>query len=711
MSWYYLYLQVIVLPQPNKAPMKLILILCTLSFCVLSAFGKDTGKLYPISKGNLWGYIDKTGTTVIRPQFYSAGQFSEGLAPVRVNGTYGYIDQTGTVVISPAYDLALLFYDGQAKVFLDGKPYFIDKKGAITFQHTYQDISSFDHHSFAIATTQSGKYGVINRRGALIVDTVFQKINPFNDGLAVVEGLAHLPYPTDTTQVEKFEVGVIDTTGKWIVPYGRYSAIHDFQNNYSKVTLLRKPTPNKIRSTLPVDNEFLSSKQYLDSLITYFESQNDEPIEYAIIDNRGNQRFIIQEQNYNFNFKYQGFHEDLAVVSIYLPSIDSLKSRERTQYKGIINSDGKIVLSDTGWKEISPFSYNRAFVLDSKGNWKMIDKSGKQIGALVYEEVVYGPEYSASPRNPFEDGIAFVKLPEGWCMIDTMGKILSQPKSLRGIHYDEITRRGDMMFIIEYIGGPNSRYSSNYGFFDPKRTIFVAPRFIHIDINNFDNDLIYAMKDERKCYILNTGKIIWQEDSATTTPTELNIDYMYRGYYYVTSRDNKELEVIGSWFRSYSNSDSITLESKGNNHSLHMVLNPEKSTIWLEKYSGMELVVANTSTDTLYFAAQDSRLYLKIQAQNKNGEWKDIEYLPSSWCGNSYHTLFLAPNEQWKFAAPVYHGEFKTKLRAQLLYLKDKKQKTDNVIYSNEIEGTFNPGQFFNRREYFPGGLMDPYNE
>ncbi|MBL7973292.1 MAG: hypothetical protein JNJ85_00170 [Candidatus Kapabacteria bacterium] len=108
---------------------------------------------------------------------------------------------------------------------------------------------------------------------------------------------------------------------------------------------------------------------------------------------------------------------------------------------------------------------------------------------------------------------------------------------------------------------------------------------------------------------------------------------------------------------------------------------------------------------------------MKVQALNSKGEWKDIEYLPSSWCGNSYHTLTLNSKHYWTFLTPVYEGEFKTKLRIELKYIdptdksEKRRDKNEITVYSNEYEGSINPGQFWNKREYYPSGLMDPYND
>ncbi|MBN1460634.1 MAG: WG repeat-containing protein, partial [Armatimonadetes bacterium] len=47
----------------------------------------EVAGLYPVSVDGKWGYIDKTGTIRIQPQFDDARDFSDGLAAVRVRGT------------------------------------------------------------------------------------------------------------------------------------------------------------------------------------------------------------------------------------------------------------------------------------------------------------------------------------------------------------------------------------------------------------------------------------------------------------------------------------------------------------------------------------------------------------------------------------------------------------------------------------------------
>lgn len=653
----------------------------------LSAFGQDN--LFPIIKVSLWGYIDKTGKEVINPQFKSAGQFSEGLAAVRLNGTYGFIDKSGSFIIKPKFDFALPFQGGQAKVFLDGKPYFIDKKGNVTFQHNFKSISSFENHSFAIAITQTDKYCLINRDGKLITDTVFKKINPFNDGVAIVYGLNHLPYPKDSTQLEKFETGVIDSTGKWLIQYGNYKDIGSFQNGYASAVRFNQT-----------------------------EKESGWSRDDAIIDRSGKLKFILPAGKFFLDFNNKGFYDDLAVVYIYpekKDSTESYNSYDKRKYKGIINTDGVILFSDTSWKEITPFRFNRAFVQDKSENWKLINTKGKQVCDSTFKNILY-KSYRGNPDEIFTNGKAWVKLSSGWAVIDTNGRILSQPNVFTGIHDSRLSRVGDMIFIEEDISVESDKYSFRYGFWNSKTNSIISPTYHDIDMNGLNNDLIYAMKDGITNYINSNGEVIWQgTEGNTTTLANLNIDFMNRAYFYAYSKPNKK--DLGG-FGGSSNfpkkiSKSITFPKK----ELSVVVNYElKDTIYGDN-NAITVYIGNTTGGKINFNAQDSRLYMKVQALNSNGEWKDIEYLPNSWCGNSYHTLTLDSKHYWTFLTPIYEGEFKTKLRIELKYIDptDKSEKrwdkNEITVYSNEFEGSINPGQFWNKREYYPSGLMDPYND
>jgi hypothetical protein len=83
------------------------LVVLTTSSCKQKEAEEEKGPLFPIVKNGKYGFINKSGEVVIKPQFHSARDFSEGLAMICVKrkGHYlwGYIHKTGRIVIDPQF--------------------------------------------------------------------------------------------------------------------------------------------------------------------------------------------------------------------------------------------------------------------------------------------------------------------------------------------------------------------------------------------------------------------------------------------------------------------------------------------------------------------------------------------------------------------------------------------------------------------------------
>lgn len=82
-------------------------------------------------------------------------------------------------------------------------------------------------------------------------------------------------------------------------------------------------------------------------------------------------------------------------------------------------------------------------------------------------------------------------------------------------------------------------------------------------------------------------------------------------------------------------------------------------------------------------AAQKSRLPIVRAAVDKDRQWKPIETLSRSFCGNSYHRVRLPAHQCWVFSAPAYGGSQHSRMRFRC-----------GDIVSNEFDGTVNLAQF-----------------
>lgn len=649
-----------------------------LTICSFTVFAQQGQKLYPVYENNKWGYIDYNGKTVIKPQFNSAGYFSEGLAPVRLNGTYGYVDLNGNFVIKPQFDFAMQFVDGIGMVYINSKPFFIDKNGIRLFDHDYKSISEFGANYCTAVCTKSEKYGVIDRSGKLIVDTTYQKIGDFSNGVAIISGNGHNPAKRDETKPEKYEIGVIDSLGNRVVEFGIYNFIDDFINGYSHVQFIDKNTNNEVN---------------------------------GIIDTKGKYRFTIPRENWELDPNNYHFVNDLAIINVKLCNPDTLRiwsSSTRFHYKGVINPIGEIVVSNPAWNDLTPFVQDRAFAKDTLGNWYLINTKGEMVTNEAFKNIIFD-KYNIHPEYLFTDGIALVETEKGLGAIDTSGNFVIKPRQFHNFTNYRLIRIGNLIVSGDY--SVNDFLSGGH--------MFVSSVLNKIDVQDnkinfkeFEDCLNYVRNWNDYGYMDSFGNMVWKQRDVTNKQRKLNIDFMIEGSYYAASKSKAELDGFDGWWKSDNNSKPITDNGMFQPKSFQIAVDLNEKTIWKKKYDAFKLYIANTTKDTVFFNAQNSRLYLKFQAKDMDGNWKDIEYLDNSFCGNSYHHLFLAPNEYWELAAPVFYGEFKTKLRAELRYIKNKNIYNQNdikTLYSKEFDGYINPGQLWNRKAYYPNGLNDAY--
>lgn len=214
----------------------------------LAAVQNDDGK---------WGFIDKTGKTVISMDFDYAGTFSEGLAVVVVHQRYGYVDHNGKLVISARFKQAQEFSEGLALVRTRGKfvaPFgitlgtaaderkefeYIDKSGKVRLRLKGEHASDFSEGlaEFGLVKQDGHLYcGYADKSGKLVIEPRFGSCDDFSDGLGLVllDGKWHF----------------IDKNGE-IILSPPYVEVWPFQNGLARV--LDGPTPSSAADSGYID--------------------------------------------------------------------------------------------------------------------------------------------------------------------------------------------------------------------------------------------------------------------------------------------------------------------------------------------------------------------------------------------------------------------------------------------------------------------------
>jgi hypothetical protein len=132
--------------------------------------------LAPVNRTKDCGYVDERGTLVLQPKVSPGeidcatvwGDFVNGLARWKFGKKYGFIHRTGKTVIEPKFDLTFHFSEGLAAVMIGGKWGYIDTSGKIVIQPMPLMRAEDFHNGLAFVSTKDGKYGYIDRTGKFI---------------------------------------------------------------------------------------------------------------------------------------------------------------------------------------------------------------------------------------------------------------------------------------------------------------------------------------------------------------------------------------------------------------------------------------------------------------------------------------------------------------------------------------------------------------
>jgi hypothetical protein len=238
------------------------------------------------NKDGRWGFMDKQGNTkfLLPEDVYYVSSFSDGLAQFYVynsenNGIcvkFGYVDKEGKIVINPIFTHCTADEEGYI---LDG----ID-----------DDISSFKNGYAKIFNEGIAGAGLINKKGEIVVDTIYTQIEIQNNGLLLYEDDDSFTFKTfpESNQSNLFnsnkelqhnnnlfplkkngKYGYVNSQKKRILP-PIYEQADNFYMNYANVTINGKKKlinkSGKVIYTYP-SSPFISVSIYNKPWLDYIE--------------------------------------------------------------------------------------------------------------------------------------------------------------------------------------------------------------------------------------------------------------------------------------------------------------------------------------------------------------------------------------------------------------------------------------------------------
>lgn len=248
------------------------------------SIGRFSENLCPIRVNNKWGYIDPNGKVVIDPQYDKALNFSiEKIARVKKDGLDYYIDVRGNTLFSCDKALTPLIFD-RAIIERNGEKILADKKGNNICSINADKVYSFSEKDSLATIIKDGKASKINLQGEVILNTKYDNIEEFNNGLAFVK--------------RNKKTGVIDLNGKEIINptfdwVGRLSANeYGLSSNINVICLVKEENNqnifyyfdlngNLIGKDMPSPEAYIPQNPQKEDFVKYFDSKLTEldPIE------------------------------------------------------------------------------------------------------------------------------------------------------------------------------------------------------------------------------------------------------------------------------------------------------------------------------------------------------------------------------------------------------------------------------------------------
>jgi len=281
---------------------------------------------------------------------------------------------------------------------------FINKKGEIIIKPKYYKVHNFSNNIAVIQKYGEG-YGYINKEGKEIVTPNSLKTRTFSEGIGIIE----------KKENNKFIINLIDSTGKILLSFNKYKAIHQFSEGLAAVAT----------------EKYLNKTHVNNSINTSF------PTTYGYINKKGEE---VIKPNKNFYYALP-FHDSVAVIAsanknmmYYLINHKGEIISEFFSQRHVSSNNNRIIISDknkkvgyinTKGETIIPpkFSYGSNFSegLASVGNkyFAFIDTSGTQI-TETYSYI-----------NNFSEGFAAVEQNKLWGFINKKGKMIIEPQFIK----------------------------------------------------------------------------------------------------------------------------------------------------------------------------------------------------------------------------------------------------------------------------------------
>ncbi len=333
------------------------------------------------------------------------------------NCEWGYIDTSGQAVVPPKYSFVKDFINNVGIVECQGKWGVVNRKAEVVLPCAYDEVRFLENTNNSIIQVylQQPKYGLIDTLGQLAVHAVYDEIGSFSEGRLAVRrnGLW----------------GFADRDGLEVIPC-RFREVQNFSESLAAVRLGSGWGFIDKQGHVEVDFSLKKVGNFKNGLAWAAVAEG-----VGYINPKG--EFAIPPR-FDKAHDFQGGIARVAKGGEY----------------GLIGLDGQFLLRPR-FAEIQEFNeHGLAVAREGKSNlrYSLISRRGELVGKLQFKEIM-----------PFSEGLAAVKIKEGYGFIDTTGKLAIMDVYVNAAAFSEglaavqkdgacgyINRKGEVVIPFEY---------------------------------------------------------------------------------------------------------------------------------------------------------------------------------------------------------------------------------------------------------------------
>lgn len=578
---------------------------------------------------------------MIPAKYIIANNFSNGLACVREKGRYGYINLKGGYSIPPKYDFAYPFVEGFAIVYIKGRPSFINLKGENLLIGKYKQINNFKN-GYAFVKTWSGKVGIVNKKGELIVDTIYSQFRETTEGNYIVTKWIS---PDSNFTIENrnaiFDEAVINKAGKIIIPFGKYNKIF-----------------------------FEMESQYIVNII---DSENID--NFYLINTNGKNYYRIFRNKFNEIISDRNDSSNLLVLNIlkFLSKNDKSNNWEYLIFKDYL---ARYICNCNNATEVNYLSDR--FISLSFG---FIDTKYFRFYQNKFIEIDKMKGFPIKSENP--DHLFYFDSSRCIIIDKVSGEPLSNIESDdRPVFVEEL-----QIYIYTLRRNANARiYGESISGIMDKNCKTIKDTFIDLQYKYNVGKYTYWSDYNKEVWLDAKFNKIW-EAHVQNSLSEIDTDRkIYLKNYAKEAIVNDNDSILFFDDTAFAENDSM---------KVLIIVNQ----FCINSYNGMPGIEVNVINKSLeyYYSNLNVVDNLSLEAKDENGKWVDIT-LYNIGCVRSDYTLEnWTKNKSAKFTMPRPIGEYQTKFRFKFNSALVDRFHSD---YSAEFSGGINPAVYWHAYDY-----------